>query len=402
VWNDGCVPARSQLTLLRIRGIRIGVDYSWFLVLFLVIFWLSGFYRDVLGASDSEIEPYLLAVASALAFFGSILLHELGHAVVATRLGIPITDITLWLFGGVARMSQDTQSPGAEFKVAVAGPVVTAGIALACAAIGIAIAGPDEFWSAMRVVEDTDTSGIVALLAWLASINVLVLLFNLIPAFPLDGGRIARAIAWRLTGDRHRATRFAATLGQGFSYLFIGIGLLWLVTGDLIGGIWLALIGFILAQSARGYAMRSQFSQRIEGISVADVMDAEPIAISESTSVERAIDEYFMRYRWPWFPVVDAADRFRGLLVREAADAVPEPTRAEQTVGEVFELDASGTLRVRADAPLESLLGNDALRRLGGLAAVDADGRLRGVVTADRVGRALRDAVGGGPTVPGS
>jgi CBS-domain-containing membrane protein len=148
--------------------------------------------------------------------------------------------------------------------------------------------------------------------------------------------------------------------------------------------------------------MRSEFSRRIEGLSVADVMDAEPVAISESTSVERAIDEYFMRYRWPWFPVVDATDRFRGLLVREAADAVPEPTRAQQTVGEVFEVDASGKLWVRADAPLESLLGNDALRRLGGLAAVDADGRLRGVVTADRVGRALRDAVGGGPTWSGS
>jgi len=122
-------------------------------------------------------------------------------------------------------------------------------------------------------------------------------------------------------------------------------------------------------------------------------MDADPVAIPESASVERALDEYFLRYRWPWFPVVDAAQRFRGLLVREAADAVPEPSRADQTVGEVFELDASGTLKVRDDAPLESLLGNDALRRLGGLAAVDAEGRLRGVITADQVGRALRDAL---------
>jgi CBS domain-containing protein len=117
------------------------------------------------------------------------------------------------------------------------------------------------------------------------------------------------------------------------------------------------------------------------------------VAIPESASVERALDEYFLRYRWPWFPVVDAAERFRGLLVREAADAVPELSRADQTVGEVFELDAGDTLRVRDDAPLESLLGNDTLRRLGGLAAVDAEGRLRGVITADQVGRALRDAL---------
>ncbi len=123
-------------------------------------------------------------------------------------------------------------------------------------------------------------------------------------------------------------------------------------------------------------------------------MDAEPVFITEDTSIERALDEYFLRYRWPWFPVVDAGDHFRGLLVREVADGVPEPSRASRTVGDVFELDASGMLRVRDDAPLESLLGNDALRRLGGLAAVDAEGRLRGVITADQVGRALRGALG--------
>ncbi len=167
-------------------------------------------------------------------------------------------------------------------------------------------------------------------------------------------------------------------------------------TGDIFAGAWFAIVGFVLGQSARGYALQSEFSSRIEGILVADVMDAEPVAIPEETSVERALDEYFLRYRWPWFPVVDGADHFRGLLVREVADGVPELSRASQTVGDVFETDATGTLRVRDDAPLESLLGNDALRRLGGLAAVDADGRLRGVVTADQVGRALRDAVAQG------
>ena len=126
-----------------------------------------------------------------------------------TGSAIPITEITLWLFGGVARMSKDTESAGAEFKIAAAGPAVTAVIALACCGVGIAIAGGEEFFKAMRVIDTADTSGVLALVAWLASINLLVLIFNLIPAFPLDGGRIARAIAWRLTGDRNRATRFA-------------------------------------------------------------------------------------------------------------------------------------------------------------------------------------------------
>jgi Zn-dependent protease len=387
------MPVRGQLTLLHFRGIRIGVDYSWFLVLFLAIIYLSGVYRDVLGAASEDSQPYLLAVVTALAFFASILLHELGHAVVAIRNGIPITDITLWLFGGVARMARDTDSPGTEFKVAIAGPVVTLAIALACAGAGIAIAGTDAFWEALTVEENAGLSGGLAMLTWLASINALVLVFNLIPAFPLDGGRIARAVAWRLTGDRNRATRFAARVGQGFSYAFIGLGIVLAVNGVVFTGLWLALIGFILGQSARGHAVQSEFSSRIEGIRVADVMDADPVAIPEDASVERALDEYFLRYRWPWFPVVDAADRFRGLIVREAADAVPEPSRPTQRVGEVLELDATGTLRVRDDAPLESLLGNDALRRLGALVAVDADGRLSGVITADQVGRALRDAL---------
>jgi len=387
---------RGQLTLFRIRGIRIGVDYSWFFVLFLIILWLSGFYRDVIGADQSDTDPYLLALASAVAFFGSILLHELGHAVVANRLGIPITEITLWLFGGVARMSKDSDSAGTEFKIAAAGPAVTLVIAVLCIAVGVAAAGPDEFWKAVTLDTGADVSGVLAMIAWLAEINVLVLFFNLIPAFPLDGGRIARAIAWRMTGDRNRATRFAANLGRGFSYVMIGGGLALVVGSNYtVTGIWLVLIGFILGQSARGYAAQSEFSSRIGGISVGDVMDREPVSISEDTSIERAIDEYFLRYRWPWFPVVDAGDRFRGLLVREVADGVPESSRPSQTVGEVFEADSSGTLRVRDDAPLESLLGNDALRRLGGLAAVDADGRLRGVITADQVGRALRDALAG-------
>jgi Zn-dependent protease len=388
--------ARGQLTLLHVRGIRIGVDYSWFFVLFLIIFWLSGYYRDLLGAEQADVEPYVLAVVSGLAFFGSILLHELGHAVVAVRNGIPIADITLWLFGGIARMTRDTDSPGTEFRIAAAGPLVTLLIALACAGLGAAVAGPDDFYEALVYDEGAAVSGLLAMVAYLSGINALVLLFNLIPAFPLDGGRIVRAIAWKLTGDRNKATRFAATLGQGFAYVFVAVGILLLFTGtDWVTGIWLILIGFVLGQSARGSLVQTEFSRRIEGISVADVMDAEPVAIPDSASVERALDEYFLRYRWPWFPVVDAAERFRGLIVREVADAVPEPVRATQTVGDVYEADAGGTLRVRTDAPLESLLGNDALRRLGGLAAVDADGTLRGVITADQVGRALRDALSG-------
>lgn len=379
------------MTLFHVRGIRIGADYSWFIVLLLVIVWLSREFREVLGASTSDFEPYLLAVISALLFFGSILLHELGHAFVAIRNRIEISDITLWMFGGLARLKRDSDTPGTELKIALAGPAVTLVIALVCGAIGFA-AGGSQFWDAMRAEQTADASGALALLAWLTSINVLVLIFNMIPAFPLDGGRVVRGVAWWISGSRNRGTRFAAALGQGFAYVFIGLGLYIALTveGGLIDGIWLAVIGFILGSSARSATVQTEITSRIEHLRVADVMDADPIAIPEDLSVERALDEFFLRYRWPWFPVVDAAQRFRGLLQRGAADAVPEGRREIARVGEFLTADTDGDLHVRDDAPLEVVLGNENLRRLGGLVAVDAEGHLSGVITVDQVGRSLR------------
>jgi Zn-dependent protease len=379
----------GNITLFHVRGIRIGVDYSWFLVLFLIIFWLSGFYRDAIGASDDSIEPYLLAVISALLFFGSILLHELGHAFVAIRNGIGIQGITLWMFGGIARMARDTDTPGKEFKVAIGGPVVTLLIVVLCTALGLALAGPDEFRDAALTESGTRTSGAAAVIAWLGSINLLVLVFNLVPAFPLDGGRIARAIAWRVTGDRGRATRFAATLGRGFAYLLIALGIFLVFQGDALSGIWLAVVGFILNGAARGAILQSRVEGQLGGLSVGDVMDREPVAIPEDASVERALDEFFLRYRYPWFPVIDGSSRFIGLLDSGAIEGVDEGLRDRTTVGEILARD-EGALTVREDAPLESVLGNDALRRLGALIAIDEDGRLSGVVTVDAVGRALR------------
>ena len=170
-----------------------------------------------------------------------------------------------------------------------------------------------------------------------ATINASILVFNLIPAFPLDGGRIARAIAWKLTGDRERATRFAARIGQGFAIIFIAIGVVLFAAqpGRLVGGIWLALIGWMLGQSARATGVRSELS-RIGGLRVADVMDAEPVAIPDDTSVERALDEYFLRYRWPWFPVVDAGPALRrpAQARRRRRGARAEPHQS-QTVSEL-------------------------------------------------------------------
>src|SRR5262249_38509155 len=160
---------------------------------------------------------------------------------------------------------------------------------------------------------------------------------------------------------RNRATRTAAGLGRVFSFLFVGFGLALLLAGDPFDGIWLALIGWVIGQAARGAIVQTEFTTRIQGITVADLMDSDPVAIPENVSAEDALDEYFLRYRWPWFFVVDAAQRFRGLVERDAADAVPEVSRASARVAEVVEKDSDDDFRVSYDAPLESLLGNEAM-----------------------------------------
>jgi Zn-dependent protease len=383
----------GSITLFHVRGIRIAVDWSWFLILFLVIFWMTNFYSDLLGESGSSATPFLLGLASAAGFFGSILLHELGHAFVATRNGIGISSIQLWIFGGMARMDREADSPGVEARIALGGPAVTFAIFAALTIGGVLAGGWHDFREAALVQTSSGADGILAMVAWLASINLLLLIFNLLPAFPMDGGRVARAIAWRVTGDRNAATKFAADLGRAFGYLFIAGGISMALTDSILGtfgGIWLALVGMVINGAARGAAIQTRMTGHIHSISVADVMDREPVTIRGDLSIEQALDQYFLRYRWPWFPVVDAAHRFLGLLNRDAADEIPEVSRAGSTVSEI--VDADRSLFVRDDTPLDSLLSNQNLRRLGALMAVDADGRLSGVITVEQVGRALRDA----------
>jgi Zn-dependent protease len=376
----------SSIRLTTIFGIRVGVNVSWFLILFLAIFWLQESFADALG--DDQ-QGFVVAVATALGFFGSILLHELGHALQARREGIEVNGIDLFFFGGVMKMSRDTTTPGQEFRVAVAGPLVTLAIVVVGGLVCIALIGWDTFWQAARL-DGVDITGPFELwLSFLVSANVLLLVFNLVPAFPLDGGRIARAAAWKVTGDRGRATRLSAYLGQGFAALLIGYGIYILVAlDDSVGGLWAIVLGYLLGSSARAAIAQSAFTERLKGVTVADIMDAEPVTIPADLPAARAWEEFFLRYQgWPWFAVVEADGRYAGLAHRAAVEHAAITEGGGMPVRDVA---AGSEDRVRVDAPLEVLLGSEALRRVGALMAVDAEGRLRGVVTVEQVTRALR------------
>ncbi len=381
----------SSIQIARVLGIRIGASPSWFIVLGVLIFLLSGYFEDIIiGATSTG--GYLVAVVAVIMFFSSIVLHELGHAVVARRLGIGITGIDLWFFGGIAKMSRDSDTPGTEFKIAAAGPLVTFIIAAVCVGLCAALSSG----AALDVIlldENARVPAELALLGFLALWNGALLVFNLIPAFPLDGGRIARAAVWAVTGDRNRSTRVAGRIGEGFAYLLVGLGIFLAASGDEFNGIYLAVVGWFMAQGARAAIASTAFTERIDGITVADIMDTEPVTMPASTTVLRAQEEFFLRYRWEWFAVVDDDGRFVGVVSEQRIDEEITAGRPALEVSQLVETAEAERWRVPSDRPLESLLGDEQLRSGGALMAVDADGVLRGVVTIEQVRRALNAAL---------
>ena len=273
----------GSFTLFHVRGIRIAVDWSWFLVLFLSSSGCRTSTGTCSGESSSATTPFVLAVLSALGFFGSILLHELGHAVAATRNGIGITSIQLWIFGGMARMDREADSPGTELKVALAGPAGDAGDRRRPhRSAASPPAGRHEFRTPPMLESDSGVSGVLAMVAWLASINLLVL--RLQPAAGLPDGRRPGRPRDRLVADR-RPHRGDPLRGQPRPRLRLPVHRrrhLMAVTNSILGlfgGVWLALIGMVINGSARGAAMQTAITSRIGDIRVADVMDREPVAI---------------------------------------------------------------------------------------------------------------------------
>ncbi|HEV3228950.1 MAG TPA: site-2 protease family protein [Solirubrobacteraceae bacterium] len=383
--------ARSRsIQLARIFGIRIGVNTSWFFVLFLFIYWLSTNFRSVIS---SDATAYGVAIAATLIFFACLILHELGHALMARREGIAVSEIELWLLGGFTRTSRDPDSPGAEFKIAAAGPLVTLMLSISFAVAAILVAGSSRYVDAAVLNRGATPGAALLLLSWLANINAVVFVLNLVPAFPLDGGRIFRAIAWKVSGDRNRGTRAAARLGLAFAYLAGALGVFVALSGDVFGGLWFIVIAFFLGQTARGAVVQSNVSERLEGVTVADIMDRDPVTVPDDAPLLQVEDEYFLRYRWPWFVVVDAGGRFLGIVRRERVEEEIAGGRPALAAREALE-DEGPQWRIGPEASLEMLLASEGLRRLGGVAAVDADGVLRGVVTLSEVRRALTPATG--------
>jgi Zn-dependent protease len=357
-----------------------------------MIFLLSGDFRSVLHSSDGV--AYLTTVITVLVLFGSLIVHELGHALMARRHGIVVRRIDLFLFGGLTEMSRDAASPGEDFKIAAAGPLATFCFVLLCLGVDLAIVGPHRLVHAAKLDDTVRITPVLLSLSWLLFWNVLLLAFNLVPAFPLDGGRMTRAIVWRLTGEKQRGTVVAAKLGQGFALLLAGVGVWATLSFRSFSGVWLIAIAFLLYQSARAAIVQTALNERIEGVRVADIMDRQPVAIPSVTPVAEALDSFFLRYGWSWFPVIDNAGRFLGIARQERVAAASEKGEGWLTVEGMLEPESESGWQVREDRPITELLSSEPLGRLGALMAVDGEGVLRGVVTVEQVRRALQAAFG--------
>jgi Zn-dependent protease/CBS domain-containing protein len=297
----------GNLTLGRLGGVQVRIHWSWLVVFALIVWSLAATVFPSQNPELSDGVHLAMAVAAALLFFASVLLHELGHAWQARRDGLEIDGITLWLFGGVAQFKGAFPNPGAEFRIAIAGPLVT--VVLSGGFALLALAGLP--------------SAVDGVAAWLAYINLTLLLFNLIPALPLDGGRVLRAALWRARGDLGWATRVAADIGRGFGYLFIALGVFMFIVEGSFSGAWLAFIGWFLLQAATAEARYIATEQALAGLHVRDLMVRNPVVVDPDITVGRFMDEVASSRRFTTYPVVERSGRPFGLLAFRSVAAVP-------------------------------------------------------------------------------
>ena len=306
----------SSIRIGRVAGVEIGIHWSWALIVALIVWSLADQVFPEMNPGFADGTYVAMAVIAVLLFFGSLLLHELGHATRALREGMEIEGITLWIFGGIAQFRGRFPSAGAEFRIAIAGPLVTLAIAAAALACALLVPLP---------------GAVDGVLFWLGYINVVLLVFNMAPALPLDGGRVLRSALWARKHDFLAATRTAAAWGRGFGQVLIAFGVLTTLLGGGLGGLWLVFIGWFLLAAAEAERAGAETHVALSGISVADAMVADPVTVDSELGIEEFIERCFLRHRYVAYPVL-AGSRPVGLISFRSALATPPKRRAESRV----------------------------------------------------------------------
>lgn len=353
--------------LFSIFGFKIRLDLSWFVVAVLVTWTLAAGYFPNAHPDLGRGTYWAMGVAGALLLFASVVAHELSHALTARRFGLEMRGITLFIFGGVAEMTDEPPSAKAEFWVAIAGPIASLGVAAA--------------FFGLRVGVDRPVA-VAAVVGYLATINVVLAVFNLIPAFPLDGGRILRSVLWQWRGDLRWATKITSTIGSAFGTLLIVLGVLILVTGGadgFVSAMWMALIGLFLRGAAQSSYQQLLLRRTLEGEPVSRFMQTEPVTVPRHLSVEELVNEYVYRHHFKLFPVVDG-DRLVGCVTTRQIKELPREEWGRTSVGALV----AGCSQDNSIAPGADAM--QALSRMSGgrvsrLMVVDDAGRLVGILS---------------------
>ena len=330
---------RGSLRVARIAGIEIGIHYTWLLVFILITWSLAqGFFPQNYPGWNTA-AYWITGVLAALFLFLSVLMHELAHSLVAQARGLPVRSIILFIFGGVSNIGKEPEQPRVEFVMAVVGPLTS-----------LVLAG--IFWGLLHVVGE-ETSPLAAMLSYLALVNALLAGFNLLPGFPLDGGRVLRSILWSTTGSLTRATNIAATTGRVFGWGLIGFGVFQLVSGNFLGGLWIAFIGWFLSSAAGASRQQVTMQEHLRGVRVGDVMDSSLECVSPQTSVDDVVLGIFFQRGRRAVPVCQD-DRLVGIVTLTDVKKLPRHKWTQTPVEEIMTRQPLHT--VEKDDDLNSVL----------------------------------------------
>ncbi|HEX7050329.1 MAG TPA: site-2 protease family protein [Longimicrobiales bacterium] len=360
-----------------ILGFEIRIDFSWFIIFFLILWTFSFAVFPLNFPGLSTVTYILMGVAGTLLFFGSLVAHELSHSLIARTKGIPVEGITLFIFGGMARTRMEAEDPGDEFVIAGIGPVTSIAIGVVLWLIGWF--GAQAGWSV----------AITGAAQYLAFLNIILAVFNLLPGFPLDGGRLFRAAVWKFTGDVTKATRWASTGGKWFGYLLVALGIFQALSGAIVGGLWLVFIGWFLRNAATASYEQHLLQRVLEGVQAREAMTREPETVPPGLSLQELVDEHFLRRRYHAFPVTEQG-RPLGIITLAQVKQVPREEWPRRTVAEAMTPAGEGnTVRPDERMPrvLDKLERSEARRVL-----VARDGHLEGIITAGDVAGWLQRA----------
>ncbi len=361
----------GSLRLGKIFGIEISIHFSW-LIIFVLLTWSASTWFSLFYPGWSVITLWLTSVIASLLFFFSVLVHELAHSVVARARGLPVKNITLFVFGGVSNIEKEPGSAGVEFQMAVVGPLTS-----------LLIGGLSYL---LLLLLGKNTSPLAAILAYLGFTNLLLGVFNLLPGFPMDGGRVLRSIIWKINGNLRKATRAASIVGEVLAYLFI-LGGIWLFFGgDLIGGLWLGFIGWFLLSSAQSANTEVVLQTMFRGVTVAEVMNTSPMTVPANISLQKLVNEYFLPLGLR-SALVTQADRLAGLITLSDIRHIPREEWEGVPVGQAM----IPRERLHIVSPQQNL--NDVLPLMAGRDVnqlpVVQDDRLVGVLSRDAIVRYL-------------